>query len=91
MAANEPEKKMPSTAAKATIRSPEGKKCKKILLTTGKWKPTLGESLSLLCDLHCDVLSVISFLTKGGFAVINPLEGPVCFSSHTRHGLNGVK
>lgn len=30
-------------------------------------------------------------LTKCGFAVVYPLEGPVCFSSHTRHRLNGVK
>lgn len=50
MEANEPEKKMPSTAAKATIRSPEGNKWQNKLLTTD------SEGVSLLCDLQHDGL-----------------------------------
>lgn len=46
----------------------------------------------LYLAFSCRVFVKFCFsLTKCGFAVVYPLEGPVCLPFHTRHGLNGIK
>lgn len=78
MEAKEPEKKMPSTAANATSRSPVGRERGKISETDKK------------IQNHYLLLMYI-LVTKRRRAVVDPLERPVGLPLHTGHGVNGVE
>lgn len=76
MEAKEPEKKMPSTAANATSRSPVG-------------GGIIRESEERIHNHY--VLIIYILVTKRRRVVIDPLERPVGLSLHTGHGVNGVE
>lgn len=68
---------MPSTAANATSRSPEGGERGRII--TGKAEESV---ITMFCHIS---------VTKGRRVVVDPLERPVGLPLHTRHGVNGVE
>ncbi len=73
--AKDPEKKIPSTAAKATTLSPENKD---LLTQTIKKKYTYNNS-------------TLTKRTKLCIFVTNPVKRPIGLPLYTRHRLNGIE
>ena len=86
MAAKEPEKKIPSTAAKATTRSPGG------TTESHRQHPIQDQYTGYKINIRADEQEQgAQVFTVVGVLVADPVERPVGLLLHTRQSLDGVE